>query len=408
MFVQLYNCSSRWRTPILPDAFEKEMHSFKVAHLMPFPGLGGTEIATLRVIQASARHGVESVALFFEPTEELLNAFRKEQVPVMCPERPFPSLVRRSPKFWKQSYALARELKRLRVDLVHCADVLAAYSGALAGRLAGLPVLCHVRNRHTDIQRRDRAFLLPVNHFAFVSQDTWRGFLHSVPPKRGSVLYDGITPASDQALASYASERPAVRAEFSIPSGATLFGMFGRIAPQKDYKTLIHAAAQVIAKGKDVYFLLCGAYKAGDGFYEEVRGEIGRAGVSDRFRLAGFRTDVQRLMGAIDVQVHSTHWEGLPLAILEGMGCARPVIATSVDGIPELVTDGVTGWLYPHADAASLASCLNQAAEDPGRCQRMGLAGRKVVQTTFTDEMFERNLMALYKKVLGDDARPAQ
>ena len=88
---------------------------------MPFPGLGGTEIATLRIIRASRGYGVEHVALYFEPEDKLLNAFRQEHVPAFPCERPFPSLLRHSVRFWRQSQGLARELKRLKVDLVHCA-----------------------------------------------------------------------------------------------------------------------------------------------------------------------------------------------------------------------------------------------------------------------------------------------
>jgi len=383
------------------------MRPFKVAHLMPFPGMGGTEVATLRIIRASGRYGVKHVAVFFQGNEALLDAFRKEQVPSISWECPSPSLVRRSIQFLGESRKLARELKRLEVDLVHCADVLGAYSGALAGRLAGVPVLCHVRNRHSDFPRRDQIFLRPVSHFAFVSKATWETFPVAVAPRRGSVLYDGFAAETDSMLAMFKAQSEQVRAGFSIPPGSILFGMFGRVAPQKDYDTLIRAASKVISQRKDVYFLICGDYGSSNspgGFYDLIRQQLASAGVADHFRFVGFRTDVARLMGAIDVQVHSTHWEGLPLAVLEGMGCAKPVIATAVDGIPELVADRVTGWLYPHADADALASCLIDAAGNPDRCRTMGLEGRALVQNKFSNEMFDQNLMHLYEHVLR---RPA-
>ena len=83
---------------------------------------------------------------------------------------------------------------RMDVDLLHCADVDAGIEAAIAGRIAGVPVLCHVRNPVLAVSRRERVMLSPVRRFVFVSQDTWSTFGLHVGPSRGRVLYDGIVP----------------------------------------------------------------------------------------------------------------------------------------------------------------------------------------------------------------------
>jgi glycosyltransferase involved in cell wall biosynthesis len=103
----------------------------------------------------------------------------------------------------------------------------------------------------------------------------------------------------------------------------------------------------------------------------------------------------------MDIFVLSTHWEGFPLVLLEAMAHARPVVATSVDGIPELVTDQETGRLFPHEDAAALAECLLDLLNSPAKARAMGRAGQEHVARNFSREIFTRNVGRLYAAMLG-------
>jgi glycosyltransferase involved in cell wall biosynthesis len=130
-------------------------------------------------------------------------------------------------------------------------------------------------------------------------------------------------------------------------------------------------------------------------------------GVASRFVFTGFRTDVARLMSALDVFVLCTHFEGLPLVILEAMARGRPVVATAVDGIPEIVIDGRTGLLHTHGDAEALASRLLSLLEDDALAARLGGAGREFVKMEWSRERFAANMARLYGDVLGVSARGA-
>src|SRR5262249_50866791 len=96
-----------------------------------------------------------------------------------------------------ESTELAKEFRRCGISLVHCGDVPAGAHAALGGRLAMVPVICHVRNRHSNIADHDRRMLRAVSTFAFVSRDSWRSFGYPVPPHRGVVVYDGVEVASN-------------------------------------------------------------------------------------------------------------------------------------------------------------------------------------------------------------------
>jgi glycosyltransferase involved in cell wall biosynthesis len=293
------------------------------------------------------------------------------------------------------------------VDLVHCADLLGAYHAALAGRLAGIPVICHIRNRFSFISRRDRSFLWPVRRFVFVSRDTWTHFGHLVPPGRGVVVYDGIgTPA----VMTHEIDRTSVRQEFGLAPDVPLIGMMARVAPQKDFSTLSRAARIVLQHVPRARFLIAGDYDSAPNYhahYQQVQAEMEACGVRSAFIFAGQRSDVPRLLSSLDVFVLSTHWEGLPLVILEAMAFGAPVVATAVDGVPEVVHHGKTGLLVRHDDPDELAAAIGDLLANPRRAAGLAAAGRALVQDRFTEAQFAAAMNTVYATTL-DESRTAR
>jgi glycosyltransferase involved in cell wall biosynthesis len=369
----------------------------KVLHVMPYPGVGGTEIATRRVVDAVRPFGVESRALLLRPTAEQRDYFRAAGVPTVTPAVvPEPSF-RRGLRFLRDSRALARAT--MDVDLVHCADIPAAYRVALAGRLAGVPVLSHVRNRHAAIGRRERLFIKAVSHFAFVSANTRTSFAWRLPDRKTSIVYDGVDIPPDAALSGRGTVMREVRAEFGLSDGETIVAMFARVAPQKDYETLIQAATLLRHSLWPLRLVIVGDHSGHPDLrlhYDRVRRLIAEADLADRFLFTGFRDDTRRLMLAADVCLLSTHFEGLPLVILEAMALGRPCVATAVDGIPEMLDDDVTGLLYPLRDAAALADRLIRLASDRALAQRLGAAARAEARRRFGQEQFASKIFDLY------------
>jgi glycosyltransferase involved in cell wall biosynthesis len=373
-----------------------------VAHILPFPSVGGTEQATLRIMKAVEPYGYSGVTMLLEHTEDLRRFFEDAGRAVLGWPAPTPSL-RHGKTFLAESRALAREFTRLKVSLVHCSDFKAAWHTALAGRLAGVPVICHIRNRSDSLIWRDRQFMRPVTHFAFVSRDTWRGFPIPVPPERGTVVYDGINLPPQRPAAEIEQDRLAIRSELGLPPAVRVIGMLARVAPQKDYDTLTRAAARVIEADPNVRFVICGDCSGSEtsrNHYAYVQELIRQSGLSDYFIFTGYRSDVPRLLAAFDISVLSTHFEGLPLVLLESMAYAKPMVATAVDGIPEVIVDGVNGFLTPHQDSAALAGRLIELIQSPSLAEHLGEAGRQTVLTNFTAEKFARSVADLYSRFM--------
>lgn len=374
----------------------------RVAHILPFPGIGGTEHATLRIAQALTPYNFESVIVCLEDTHELRTFFGQAGFPIITVPAPQPS-IRRGLSFLQSAAALAAQLRSLDIQLVHCADALAGYHASFAGALARIPVLCHIRNRHPDMTRRVRFYLRAVNHFAFVSRNTWEHFPIPVTERRGTVIYDGIEPVPDEALRSGAGAAAKIRAEFGISSDTRLIGMVARVSPQKDYETLIAAAARIVTAHPDTRFMVVGDYSGGDinrAYYAKLRVLLENSGMDRFFVFTGYRSDVPQFLNAFDVMVLSTHQEGLPLVLIEAMARGLPVVATAVDGIPELIEDGVNGLLYSHENSFALAEKLSYLLDHPQARVSLGNRGRQTVDQKFTVGKFAASVAELYQKLL--------
>ncbi len=373
----------------------------KIAHVMPAATLiGGTEYATLRIIKAVAPFGFDNVVFCLPKAPAIRELFESAGVSVATYHAAEPSY--RHPRaYLKESWRLAGKYKQLGIDLVHCADLLSAHRTALAAKLAGIPVICHIRSRYEDISWRDRSFLWPVKKFVFVSRDTWNRFGHSVSSKRGVVVYDGIEV---DLAAENATSSPSVRSEFNIPDNAKIVGMVARIARSKDFSTLARAAVHVLRVAPDTRFLIVGGFsETADSkkYFEEVRRTLREAGVDHRFIFTDFRTDVGRLVSAMDVFVLCTHHEGLPLVVLEAMAHRKPVVATAVDGILEVISHGRTGLLHAHQNDLDLSEQIILLLSDDRYAIALGVAGYEFVRDNFNELQFASGIVKVYREAIS-------
>jgi glycosyltransferase involved in cell wall biosynthesis len=372
---------------------------YHIGHVLPSPFIGGTEHATLRIIEAVSGGQFTHTVFYPDAPGPVRQLFEERGLQTVSYTAVEPSYRHPAP-FLKASFELARELKRRKVDLIHCADMLAGAYASLAGKIARVPVLCHIRCVFENLSRRDRSFLYPVDKFVFVSREVWSQFGLHVPSHRGTVIYDGVEINSNS---NNGDRGVSVRRELNIPDNAQIVGMVARVTPAKDYLTLAKAAAQVVRANANAHFLIIGDYSdssLNQKHYEEVKAALVEHGVSDHFTFAGHRPDVPRLLDAFDVSVLSTHTEGLPLVLLEAMAHGIPVLATAVGGVPEVIAHEKTGLLHSAGDADALASQILETLGNPERASQLGEAGREFVKTNFSRERFKQEISRLYSDTL--------
>jgi glycosyltransferase involved in cell wall biosynthesis len=302
------------------------------------------------------------------------------------------------PSEWSLSavWTLAGILKRERIQVIHMHTSHACTLGGWAARLAGVPA--RVISRRVDFSVRSNPFRKVkyqwgVDRIVAISEGV-RNVLAAdgLDPDRIEVVRSGIDPRP------FDPNYPAgeARREFGIPDGSPVIGCVAHFADHKGHRYLIEAAVRVAAAVPDVRFLL-----VGDGeLRPAIELQIKELKLESHIVLTGFRNDVPRLLAAMDIVVLSSHLEGLGTSLLDAMAMARPVVATRVGGIPEMVEDGVNGYLVPPRDPAALAEALITLINRPDERKRLGQAGRTRMLQKFSAEAMVVATEAVYRKIL--------
>ena len=261
-------------------------------------------------------------------------------------------------------------VRREGIGLVHVhSPVAAAGVRAVAGRRTRVVYTEHnLWDRYHPATWAANLATFPRNDHVFAVSETVRqsirypGPLRLLPMPPLETLHHGLDPA-----ALPVPGRDGVRAELGIPEDAPVVGSVANFKAAKDHATLLRAAAQVRQAIPSVRFVL-----VGQGPLEaETRRLAGQLGLDQTVVFAGFRTDATRLMAGFDAFALSSTYEGLPIALIEAMAVGCPAVVTRVGGTPEVVADGVHGFLVPPRDPAALAAGLTRLLGD--RALRDGL-----------------------------------
>jgi glycosyltransferase involved in cell wall biosynthesis len=187
------------------------------------------------------------------------------------------------------------------------------------------------------------------------------------------------------------------RTELGWTEDEFVVGFVGRIVPVKDVPTLLHAFAALVASVPQARLLL-----VGDGECRVQMESLTRSlGVSELVRFAGWQLDLKRVYGAMDVVALTSRNEGTPVALIEALAAGRPVVATMVGGVPDVIQDGDTGLLVPPGDPDALAAALARMAGEPALRGRLTAAGRRSVADRFGRQRLVQDIDVLYQRLLA-------
>lgn len=305
---------------------------------------------------------------------------------------------------------LALDFRAGNYDLVHINNTFPYNVEALiASRGAGVPAVGHARNpikinSFNKWALRMTCGVATVNRYLQQQLSAW------APELPIQTCYDGVT------INSVDQDSVKKLRDCLLSSAKILICSAGRLDVQKGYDYLIHAARKVREARSDVLFAI-----AGDGpLRSQLEREITAFHLTDRFRLLGFRQDVQNVIAASDLFVSSSLWEGLPIVAVESILLGKPLVLTNVGGNPEVVIEGKNGYIVPAADADALAKGILTSLEklpaltEGAKAVGPTLAAPMDVRTSarMLDEFFERVAKAKGKQgksggknVMGGTAR---
>ncbi len=188
-----------------------------------------------------------------------------------------------------------------------------------------------------------------------------------------------------------------LRRDLGLSPDITLIICAGRLSPEKGQSDLLRAISMLSIGIARYRLLICG-----DGPLRTVlEREASSLGIADRVRFLGFRRDLMTIFQSMNLLVLPSHTEGLPNVILEAFSCAKPVVATSVGGIPELVVHGKNGLLVPPKRPDLLSRALESCLASPEKTHLMGKEGFSTVSEQFSFEAHTRRLEKIYEEVLA-------
>lgn len=346
----------------------------RIALLLETDGPGGAEVMLLQLADELRRRGHEVIPVGPRGREGWLSS----------------ELLRRGYELSQYhlngplDYAGYRGLRQIlidrRVEIAHSHEfTMAVYAGRAAQTL-GIP---HIITMHGDSWASRALRRRIAMRWAFrrsravvaVSKSTHADFVArlGIAPKSMLAIPNGILFAP--------GEREPVRRELGLGADDLLTIAVGNLVPRKGHITLLRALAALQHHADATRWHVA---IAGSGTEEEnLRGFAREAGIESRVHLLGTRRDIPNILAAADIFTMPSHWEGLPVALLEAMFSAKPVVASGISGIPEAITDGEHGLLTPPGDEAAVAKALERYLLDANARTRFGAAALARANSTF-------------------------
>jgi len=388
----------------------------RVLFVNPGRALGGAEHSLLLLLQGVRASSIEaSVAVFGKgPFRDCLSALGIPMVDVALPRWTRTVGRYRLPGgpvggaalmagSLPAALRLAAAARRAGADLIHTNGMKAHLLGGLAGRLSRVPVIWHLRDFPPEGWAgrtfREAARLLP--EVILAPSEAVAASVRLPGRRRPRVAPDPV----DLDRFHPGIPRDRIRRELGIAGEEPLIGMVGHLTPWKGHEVFLEIARAVADRIPRSRFIVVGGsiYETHGhaGYPETLRQRAAALGLSDRVTFLGARDDIPELLAGLDVLVHApTAPEPFGRVLAEAMAMGRPVVAARCGGIPEVVEDGVTGFLVPSADVGAFTAAVVRFLDDPVLCRRLGGAGRRRAEARFGIETHAASVLETYRAML--------
>jgi glycosyltransferase involved in cell wall biosynthesis len=369
----------------------------KIVHLVNTLSAGGAELHLLSLCQHLKQKRIDiAVACLRQHvrgSRSLKPDFEKENINVI-------DLEANSRYDWRFFRRFAQLLKKESPDILHTHLPRADLAGAFARLL--YPNLAWVCSVH-DIYSRSWSARWSLPMFSVVwrratavvaishAVQSWLVKEHGVPPEKIVVIHYGI--ALDWFLRSNGNHT-----HDQIAAGCAVVGSIGRLEPRKGHDRLIQAMSAVCKQVPRASLLIAGHDPWGYG--KTLQALIEELRLEEQVRLVGFQTGVAAFLNALDVFAFASRSEGFGQVVIEAMAAGKPVVATGIPPLTEIVKDGETGLLVDPDDSRGFASAIVWLLTHPEQAQQMGKRGQERVYSHFSAEKMTNETLSLYEELL--------
>lgn len=304
--------------------------------------------------------------------------------------------------FYRYARRFIREIRAAKADIVHCNSFASTLYSILPAKLTKTPVIWHM---HDILQDRlfNKMFIrlaaLGADKIICVSDATKNGLVKfGVRADKCNIIYNSIrnSEVRHNSLANF-------RQEIGATGNSKIISMIGQIAKWKGQDVFIEAVDRLSKKHSNIRYVIVGDIisRSAQAYKNLLHNMVSARGLFDLVIFTGFRNDVSTIIANSDIIVHaSVRPDPLPTIIIEAMHLGKPVVATNVGGVPELVTNHRTGLIVPPNDPIALANAIAKLIAAPEKASEMGALAREVIQKRFDWITNLRKILCLYDTLL--------
>ena len=394
---------------------ESPLNSYRFSPVYHAPRAAGQRISVMHLIHTMAYGGIETA---------VINWLRKLDrtrfdVSLVCfenpgeTEAPFVEAAMRAGLHvekipWHRRKPLLKSSRRLvklirghKVDILHTHNCYADCVGAIASRLVPVKTIATVYVwadydwKRNMIQAIDKVVLRWFDRVTAHCEDTQRksGKLGRFPGGVDTLICGFET----RRVAMCEQERQRRRRDLGVADDEIVLGNVARLYPEKAHDSLLRCFKTILSQHPKTRLWICGVGP----LEPAIRSQCSTLGLKDRVRFLGFVEDLPSEMRLLDIQVHPSHIEGVPLALCEGMAAGLPVVASAVGGIPEILNHGATGVLVRPGDEEGFAQAVVRLINNPQERVRLGLAARHFMENDYSLDTAVSRVQQTYYEMMG-------
>lgn len=360
-----------------------ELRNQNILFIVRTMGLGGTENVVLQLCEILSGKANKIVVCSSGGVHE------KELREMGIKHYVIPDIASKNPMDMLKSYVAIRSIiRKEQITLVHSHHRMAAlYAGLCAPK--GVAKLANAHNTFAD-KKKLTCFAYRDTKIVAVGERVRENLTEyfGIPKGRVSVIHNAVKPFDDQVA-------PIELLDNERAKGNVLIGNVGRLTEQKGMRYFIEAAEITAKSHPEARFII-----VGDGEEkEQLQQRVAERRLQDRVFFLGYRNDIQNVMSQLDFVVLSSLWEGLPLTPIEAYSVGKTVVATAVDGTPEIVQDNIDGFLVEPRNPVQLAERMIALIEHPDIRKRMETQAIKRYQDEFSFEKMAQQYIRYYEEL---------
>jgi len=299
-------------------------------------------------------------------------------------------------------------IKKNHIEIVHTHSSKAGMLGRWAAKLGGVDIIIHSVHGWSFNAYSGR---LGARLFIFLEKVTANITTCLITVAKSDIdkgrqngigklqQYKRIKPGIQLKCFATATTQNDLKARLNLAAESKVVGMIACFKPQKNVKDFINAAALIIQQNPNTYFCCVGDGKLHNALEAQAR----NLNLGKNILFLGWRKDIAELLQLFDIVCLTSLWEGLPIALIEAMASSKAIVAYSVDGVKELVDDGVNGYLCKPGDVKLFASKVSSLLNDEKLRKHMGQAAReKFLKEDFSKETMYKKMHELYAELLSE------